>query len=118
MANPSKSKGTKFENELLEDLRQVWPAADRAKANNPSDDFTGIPFPVEAKHRKAWAIRDWTRKLQQLSPGRWLLCVADGDRRLTTSAPDFVVLPRPFAMELLRHKYGEQQALDLHLVDL
>mgnify|MGYP003151741500 CR=1 FL=1 len=107
MANPSKSKGTKFENELLLQLQKVWPEADRAKANNKSNDFHGVPFPVEAKHRKSWAIPAWCRALESVSDdGRWALVAAAGDRRSATAPPTIMVLPLEFGIELLKEHYG------------
>ena len=80
MANPSKAKGTKFENELLLKLRQVWPEADRAKANNKSNDLS--------------------------DDGRWALITAHGDRRSATAPPTVMVLPLEFGINLLKEKYG------------
>ena len=102
MANPAKAKGTRFENEVLELLRRVWPSADRAKAGNPSNDFHGIPFPVEAKHRKRWEIPKWVGGLRQVAGGddRWALVVASGDRR-SEGGSTVVVFDINFAMELL-----------------
>lgn len=111
MTNPSKAKGTSYENELLADLRKIWPDIDRAKSCNESNDFTG-PFPIEAKHRKAWDIRGWVRKIENVSMRRgpfmvhvhykqWAIFAADGDRRLKTSIPDIMIVPREFGMYLL-----------------
>lgn len=106
MANPSKAKGTAYENELLFDLRRIWPEADRAKTNNPSNDFHGVPFPIEAKHRHRWDLKDWARKIRRValhgpSGIAWAIFVADGDRRTADSAPDVMVVDRRFGMELL-----------------
>ena len=107
MANPPKAKGTKFENELLVRLQQVWPDADRAKTNNPSNDFAGIPFPVEAKHRKTWQIPAWCRALVHVATDhRWVLVAAAGDRRKADAQPTVMVLPLDFGIELLEAKYG------------
>lgn len=102
MANPSRSKGTAFENEVLEDLKLIWPEADRAKAGNKSNDFHGIPFPVEAKHRKAWDIRGWVRKIQEVAEDhRWAIVVADGDRRKSSSPGTIAIVDQDFLYELL-----------------
>ena len=110
MANPAKAKGTRFENEVLELLREVWPSADRAKAGNPSNDFHGIPFPVEAKHRKRWEIPKWVGGLRQVAGGddMWALVVASGDRR-TEGGSTVVVVDISFAMELLGLWEGYQR---------
>ena len=102
MANPSRSKGTAFENEVLEDLKFIWADADRAKAGNKSNDFTGIPFPIEAKHRKAWDIRNWVRKIQEVAEDhRWVIVAADGDRRKSSSPGTIAVVDPDFLYELL-----------------
>ena len=103
MGNPSKAKGTKFENEVLDLLRTVWPDADRAKAGNESNDFHGIPLPVEAKHRKRWDIPKWCRMLRAVAGDgeRWALVAAPGDRRSSQAPPTIMVVPLPFGIELL-----------------
>ena len=102
MSNPARSKGTAFENEVLVALQEIWPDADRAKAGNKSDDFTGVPIPVEAKHRKRWEIPKWVGGLRQVAGGddRWALVVASGDRR-SEGGSTVVVFDINFAMELL-----------------
>jgi len=99
----ARQKGTKFENELLEGLRKIWPDADRAKAGNPSNDFHGLPFPVEAKHRKTWAIPEWVRRIRAVAGGdhRWALVVASGDRRKADSST-IMVVDWEFGQELLK----------------
>ncbi|HEY8058751.1 MAG TPA: hypothetical protein VID94_08360 [Acidimicrobiales bacterium] len=112
--NRSKAKGTAYENELLADLRKIWPAADRAKAGNESCDFVGIPFPIEAKHRKAWDLRTWIRKIRKVSTdGCWAIFAADGDRRLATSIGDVMVVDREFGMMLLE---AGQRVIELYPV--
>jgi len=102
MSNPSKSKGTAFENEVLVALQEIWPDADRAKAGNKSDDFTGVPIPVEAKHRKQWDIRDWVRKIRAVAPDhQWAIVAADGDRRLAGSPGTVAIVDAEFLYELL-----------------
>lgn len=98
----ARAKGTKFENEVLLGLRRVWPDADRAKAGNPSNDFHGVPFPVEAKHRKRWAIPDWVRKLRAVAgdDDRWALVVASGDRRAKDSST-LMIVDWSFGQDLL-----------------
>lgn len=102
MANPSKRAGTQGENWWLEKLQAVWPDVDRAKANNPGNDFHGAPFPIEAKRTKTWLIPKWTRYLSDLHGTRWALLVSPRDRRLKSAPPDVVVLPADFAMELFK----------------
>jgi len=100
----ARAKGTKFENEVLAGLRTIWPGADRAKAGNPSNDFHGLPFPVEAKHRKRWEIPKWVRCLRSASGGggEWALVVASGDRRESESPGTLMVVDWEFGQELLR----------------
>ena len=101
MANPSKRAGTEGENWWLEKLQGIWPSVDRAKTNNPGNDFHGAPFPIEAKRTKTWLIPKWTRYLTELHGDWWLLCVSPRDRRLKTAPPDIVVMPVEVAVELL-----------------
>lgn len=108
MANPSKRAGTEGENWWLEKLRPIWPDIDRAKTNNPGNDFHGAPFPIEVKRTKTWLIPKWTRYLRDLHEGgQWALLVSPRDRRLKSSPPDIVVLPAEFALELLESRYGD-----------
>ncbi len=58
-------------------------------------------FAVECKHRKTWAIRDWIRKCRQHEPFRWVIFAGDGDRRLSDSVGDVMVVDRQFGLELL-----------------
>ena len=102
MSNPARSKGTAFENEVLVALQEIWPGADRAKAGNKSDDFTGVPIPVEAKHRKQWDIREWVRKIRAVAPNyQWAIVAADGDRRLAMSPGTVAIVDAEFLYELL-----------------
>lgn len=104
MSNPAKSKGTSFENEVVELLRPIWPQADRAKAGNPSCDVIGVPIPVEAKHRKAWDLKGWVRKIRAVAPThRWAIFAADGDRRKAESVGTLMVIDAQFGAELLAH---------------
>lgn len=111
MSNPSRQKGTRYESDLLADLQKIWPDIVRSSSSTFSNDFTG-PFPIEAKHRKSWAIKDWIRKISRIPEHRegpffvtgewkrWAIFMADGDRRLVDAVPDTVAIPRGFALEL------------------
>lgn len=103
MSNPSKAKGTAEENRILErHIRPIWPQADRAKAGNQSNDIVGVPFPIEVKHRKTWALRDWVRKVTAVSDdGRWAVFAGDGDRRLSSSIGTVMIVDANFGTELL-----------------
>lgn len=115
MSNPSKSKGTEYENNVLRDLQDIWGmGVKRAQPNNPSNDFHGQPFPVEAKKRKTWLLKDWIRKIEKVSdrstiPVEWAIFVSDYDQRLATSVPDVVIFPRDFAVELLESYYQDAE---------
>ena len=102
MSTPARSTGTAFENEVLVARQESWPDADRAKAGNKSDDFTGVPIPVEAKHRKQWDIREWVRKIRAVAPDhQWAIVAADGDRRLSMSPGTVAIVDAEFLYELL-----------------
>ena len=101
--NKARQKGTRFENEVLDGLKNIWSEADRAKAGNPSNDFHGVPFPIEAKHRKRWEIPKWVRLLKAVAGGdnRWALVIASGDRREVDSMT-LMVVDWDFGQELLQ----------------
>lgn len=107
MTNPARKKGTSFENEVLDRLREAFgPTVDRAKAGNKSDDFSGVGFPVEAKHRKSWDLKGWIRKIQPVAaahahPKLWAIFAADGDRRRNDSVGTVMVVDAEFGYELL-----------------
>lgn len=90
--NKPKKKGTAFETEVLRRLQAIWPEADRAKANNRSNDIVGVPFPVECKHRHRWELKDWIRRVRAVDPDNWLIVVADGDRRKADAIPGEVAV--------------------------
>lgn len=102
MSNPSKKRGTAYETALLADLRTIWPGADRAKAGNESCDFVGTAtVTIEAKHRKVWDLRTWIRKIRAVSDGPWVIFAADGDRRLSSSVGEVMVVDKDFGLTLL-----------------
>lgn len=83
MANPPKQKGTAFENEVLQDLQHIWPDADRAKANNESQDLVGTgKWVIECKFRKRWDLFKWIGKIKKVAADYpWVIVAAHGDRR-------------------------------------
>lgn len=113
MANPSKAKGTTYENSVLQDLQSIWPGASRSSTNTQSNDFHGCAFPIEAKKRAAWALKDWIRKVVAVAPPShyapgerfWAIYASEGDKRKADSIPDVVVFPRFFGTMLLKHYY-------------
>lgn len=97
MSNPPRQKGSKWEVELLEHLRELFgPAVHRAPLRGVHDygDFVGVPWLHEAKCTKAphfleWA-RDAAKKTQAMNEKYW--CVMwHGDRRTTPT--ELVVMP-------------------------
>lgn len=111
MANPSKRAGTEGENWWLDKLRPIWPDIDRAKTNNPGNDYHGQPFDlaIEAKRRKTWLIPKWTRYLRDLHGEHWILLVSPRDRRLKASPPDLVILPAELGLKLIAN--AEEQGI-------
>lgn len=103
MANPSKRTGTQGENWWLDKLREIWPDIDRAKTNNPGNDYHGQPLglAIESKRTKTWLIPKWTRYLRDLHGDWWILLVSPRDRRLKSSPPDIVVMPADLALKLI-----------------
>lgn len=125
MANPSKRIGTAWENQCLENLRDIFgQGVDRAKTNSPSNDFHGAPIPLEAKCRKTWAIPDWIRKIRRVShDDRWAILISPRDMRKEGSKElgQIMVLPLEFGYELLDAYYNPEDSLspeDLSRVDL
>lgn len=109
MGNPSKQKGTAFENHVLDTyLRRVWPKAERSPLKGGLDfgDYTGVGnYLVEAKKTKTWRIPEWVRtirkKIGSQSPtSPWVLVFA-GDKRQEPKV-DLVVLPAEQYFEQLR----------------
>ena len=83
MSNPPKQKGTAFENEVLQAIQHIWPDADRAKANNESQDLVGTgKWVIECKFRKRWNLFDWIPKVKKVAKDDpWVIVAAHGDRR-------------------------------------
>lgn len=119
MSNPSRAKGTGFENVVLARLRRVFgPGVSRSAAGTESNDFHGVPFPVEAKKRKTLAVPDWVRRIRKVAalassdnyvPGKsgwhvegpWAIFVCDGDKRRSGSFGELMIVDANFGEELL-----------------
>lgn len=99
----SRAKGTAFETELLERLRRLWPAAERAgttKGPNDYGDYLHVGgWLIEAKKQDKWHLPAWIKTIQRKVSARkaeiqfveaWALIFA-ADRR--TVAGTFVVQP-------------------------
>lgn len=117
MSNPSKAKGTSFENEVLAELRTVFPNADRAKAGNESCDFSGTgAWVFEAKHRKVWDFRTWIHKIRKVSTaGFWAIFAADGDRRKTSSVGNIVMIEQDTFLILLECWEQRKREIDARM---
>lgn len=112
--NRSKRTGTGYEVRLLEKLREIWPELDRAKANNPSNDFHGAPFPIEAKKRASIAVPDYVRKIRKVTDGhQWAIFFEDRDLRTKDSFGEIMIVDGDFGRELLA--VWEEQRLLLTL---
>lgn len=112
MVNKARAKGTLFENDVLKDLQSIWPQTSRSSAGQQSNDFHGPPFPIEAKKRAVWALKEWIRCIDWIATGdlhndgdKWAIFASEGDKRKALTVPDVVVFPRPFALELLASYY-------------
>lgn len=103
MSNPSRQKGTSYENKVLARLRRVFgPGVSRSAAGTESNDFHGVPFPVEAKKRKTLAIPAWVRRIRRVAPTReWIIFVSDGDNRRQNSFGEIAVVDARFMQDLL-----------------
>ena len=120
MANKSKRTGTDYEVKLLAKLREIWPWLDRAKTNNPSNDFHGAPFPIEAKKRATLAVPEWVRKIRAVAPtSRWAIFVEDRDLRTKGSFGEVMIVDAEYGRWLLEQCNAPQDGPDaLKRVDL
>jgi hypothetical protein len=127
MANPSRAKGTRWENELRELLRDVCPDVERAplKGINDAGDFVNVPFPIEAKAHKVPKFLEWVRvikrkaalkclddegSLNPLSPiHRWWVVYCP-DRRSKDTVGPVALMDAHFAIELLGAWLREKEA--------
>lgn len=103
MSNPSRRTGTDYENRVLGRLRNVYGShIERSSAGTPSRDFTGTPFPVEAKKRKTLAVPDWVRKIRAVSPGNaWAIFCCSRDLRSKDGFGELMIVDADFGFELL-----------------
>lgn len=103
MANPSKRKGTEYENEVLDLVHDIWPNVDRRPPGSPSCDLINTgDVVIECKHTKTWCFPEWVRKVRARAGNNpWAIFAGHGDRRSKTSVGDVVVFDREFAVELL-----------------
>ncbi|HZU73568.1 MAG TPA: hypothetical protein VE990_12435 [Acidimicrobiales bacterium] len=101
-----RSKGTRWETELLNRLAWAFPnhvitRAGTTLGANDEGDFVGGPFPLEAKSTKTLCIPLWVRKLRAKAvTHRWAL-LWHGDRR-TADGQGLMVVDVEFGLELLR----------------
>ena len=103
MTNPPRQKGTRWETEMLPDLRATFgPQVERAPLKGIHDhgDYCGVPVAVEAKSTLAPRFLEWARVLEKKTAGKWVL-LWHGDRRKPPGA--LAVLPYDFALEILAH---------------
>lgn len=82
MSNPPRQKGTKFENEVLRRIQEIYPDADRAKAGSISCDIVGAGmWVIECKHRKRWNLFGWIARIRDVAGARpWVIIAAHGAR--------------------------------------
>lgn len=101
-----RSKGTRWESELLNKLAWIFPnhvitRAGTTKGAADEGDFLGGPFPIEAKSTKTLCIPLWVRKLRaKAATNRWTL-LWHGDRR-TADGKGLMVVDLEFGLELLK----------------
>lgn len=92
MSNPSKAKGTRYENVVLDHLAAAGYIGHRTAAGSDSHDIRadGLP-PIEAKHHKTPRLALWINRLRKAHGSRWLLFMKIGDQR--TDGYEVVVMP-------------------------
>lgn len=109
MSNPSRAKGTRFEVELLDVLRDLHGEhVERAPLKGTSDagDFVGVPYLVEAKNTKVPKFLEWTRQCRRKAKehrnsSSWIL-VWKGDRRTLLDPEPLVVMPLDLYVEMAK----------------
>jgi len=112
MVNRPKNKGTAYETRKKNQWKSVFPKLTRASNNLKSWDLAGAPFPIECKHRKVWAIPEWTRALRGVAPGvGWMLLVAPGDGRKTEAPPEVCVMPMEMALMICQVAFDHEPNL-------
>lgn len=118
MSNPSKAKGSKFEREVVEYLRQAgFPYAERRALRGTLDagDIAGVVgWTLEAKNQKAMNLGEWCKEAAQeaVNAGgrRWAVI---HKRRQHNASEAFVTLPlRLFAELLTEEKFTGGSAAD------
>ena len=109
LSNPSKSKGTSYENWVLRRLVRVYgEGVSRSAANTESNDFHGVPWPMECKKRKTLAVPDWVRRIRKVAPSfGWVIWISDGDNRRANSFGEIAIVDANF-MEFLLGVYEDK----------
>lgn len=128
MANPSKAKGTEYENHVLETyLFDVWGRVDRDRARGAKDygDFKDAGgWLLEARKRNAWRLPSWIRDIYgklaragRRTTGRWAIIFA-ADKR-TELRDDYVATPAStfFGSLALLKKATMKLSVDDPLID-
>ena len=104
MANPPRQKGTRWETELLDLLRPIFPHVERAPLKGHADqgDFTAVnDWLLEAKSTGAPHFLEWARgcaKKTAANHKRWAI-LWHGDRRHTPT--ELAIMPLAVFLELL-----------------
>ena len=116
MSNPARKKGTAWEVELLDILREYFPDIERAplKGTNDAGDFVNVPYPIEAKNTKTSQFPLWIRttRAKALRDGKseWLV-IWKGDRRTIEGDP-VVAMPLDMLCRLLQSSQEVGEAYD------
>jgi hypothetical protein len=94
VSNPSRAKGTKWEVELLDHLRELFgEQVERAPLKGVHDygDFLGVPWLHEAKSTIKPLFQAWARVSERKADDFWTV-LWHGDRRSPGSGP-YVLMP-------------------------
>ena len=107
MSNPSKVKGSNYEREIVNYLRQHFADVDRTRAGWTDDrgDIHGIEgFTWECKNHKAMALSQWVAELHAecRNAGTDLGAVVHKKRGTTDPEQQYATLPLGMLVQLLK----------------
>ena len=107
MPNPQKVKGSNYEREIVNYLREHFANVDRTRAGWSDDrgDIHGIEgFTWECKNQKAMALSQWVAELHEecRNAGTDLGAVVHKKRGTTNPAEQYATLPLGMLVQLLK----------------
>ena len=109
MVNKSGNIGRVGEHYVAKQLLPIYPKAKRRRDQKPSDDISGLPFPVEVKRRQQWSPGAWIKKVADRHyPGDWILYLVPRRLNAKDAPPECVVVSKNLFLDMLK-AYKESQ---------